>query len=477
MKRFFGLTVLALMGSSAFAGGILTNTNQSVQFVRTLSRNATIDIDAPYFNPAGTALLDDGLKLSFDWQMPIQERTTTCDLPYLKNHEYKGDIFVPFYPTLFVSWKKERLALSLNAGPIGGGGSASYDKGLASFEKSIAAIPLALNAKGYTTTGYDVDIQFKGGSVMYAGQIGVAYAISDKLSASVGARLTYVKNKYEGHIRDIKINPQVEAMGLKGDMISAPAFFSQAASAMKGAADQYAAAGMTNEAQEATVNYYTMQAYAAATSGMEVDASQSGLGVAPIIGLDYKVTDWLNLAARFEFNTKIELTNDSDAEHDGNGMFKDDSTFRKDVPGIFAAGADLSITDKFRTSLSFTYYLDKKADWEGREKLLDHNMYEFALGLEYDINSMLTLSCGYQRGITGATDEFQTDMDFSLNTNTFGLGGRINIGENLNIDFGYMLSTYDKVTVEKTDANTGLKYNESFDKINNTFALGVCYKF
>lgn len=477
-KKLICLFLVAMGATNLFAGGILTNTNQSVAFVRTMSRNASTDIDAIYFNPAATVKLSDGFNLSFNWQMPIQTRTTTCDLPYLNQKEYKGEIFVPFYPTLLMSWKREKLALSFNFAPIGGGGSAEYKSGLASFERQIAVLPLALSKNGIPTTKYDVDIQFEGGSIMYAGQLGAAYAITDKLSASVGVRLTYVKNNYKGYIRNIQINPTYPAMGLDGTkMMSAPMFFTQVAEAAGQAAQAYETAGDAQTAAQYKVTQMTMKGYAASTAGMEVDASQSGLGVAPIIGVNFQATDKLNLAARFEFNTKVELTNESGEGLDGNGMFKNDSTFRKDVPGILAIGAEYKFCDKFRASLSYTYYLDKQANWEGREKLLDHNMYELAGGIEYDINNMFTVSCGYQRGFTGATEEYQTDMDFSLNTNTYGIGGRVNFTDNLNIDFGYMLSVYEKATANRTDAATGMKYKETFDKVNNTFALGINYRF
>jgi hypothetical protein len=54
MKKFAVLIIgVFLLMNTAFAGGILTNTNQSAQFVRMLSRNASTDLDAVYFNPAG----------------------------------------------------------------------------------------------------------------------------------------------------------------------------------------------------------------------------------------------------------------------------------------------------------------------------------------------------------------------------------------------------------------------------------------
>lgn len=54
--------------STALAGGIVTNTNQSAQYIRTLNRNASTCIDAVYFNPAGLTMLGDGLHFSLSNQ-------------------------------------------------------------------------------------------------------------------------------------------------------------------------------------------------------------------------------------------------------------------------------------------------------------------------------------------------------------------------------------------------------------------------
>ena len=45
--------MLFAVASSAFAGGILTNTNQSVAFLKNPARDAAIGLDGVYSNPAG----------------------------------------------------------------------------------------------------------------------------------------------------------------------------------------------------------------------------------------------------------------------------------------------------------------------------------------------------------------------------------------------------------------------------------------
>ena len=65
--------------SSAFAGGLLTNTNQNAVFLRNPARDAVIAIDGVYSNPAGIAFLPKGFHLSLSWQSAIQKRQITSN--------------------------------------------------------------------------------------------------------------------------------------------------------------------------------------------------------------------------------------------------------------------------------------------------------------------------------------------------------------------------------------------------------------
>ena len=54
MKKILASFIVFTMTSvSAFAGGILTNTNQSIDFLRNPARDAAIGLDGVYSNPAG----------------------------------------------------------------------------------------------------------------------------------------------------------------------------------------------------------------------------------------------------------------------------------------------------------------------------------------------------------------------------------------------------------------------------------------
>lgn len=463
MKKQFLIFALAMGSVQVFAGGVITNTNQSTQFVRTVSRNASLDDDAVYFNPAATAQFSEGLHLSYSHQICIQKRTTTDDFPTLNNHEYEGNVFVPAFPNLYATRKKNNLALFFGFGPVGGGGSAEYEKGLASFERQISMMPGMItsmgSSMGLSASAYDVNINFTGTSILYGGRIGGAYSfLDDKLAVSLGVAAIYQKNAYKGSIKDIQLNPTCALLGMNGDMMPATTFFTTLSTALASLNPTMAA---------------TAAAYAGAVADKEVDAVQTGFGLAPIVGFNFKPDDRLNIGIKYEGRTKMELTNDT--KKDDTGMFTDDSTFRKDIPAIVSLGIGGNFTDKFRGSFSYTYYFDKNADWGGREEQMDKNTMDVAGSLEYDVIPLLTLSAGYSRSISGTSEEFQTDMDYALSSNAFGMGGRLNLSEKLKVDFGFMYVAYDKV--EKSSAFNNVSHTESFDRTNKSFSLGVSYAF
>lgn len=216
MKRLiFTLLLLSSSISLTFAGGIVTNTNQSGAWVRSMARSASVDVDAVFYNPAGTTHLEEGLHIQLNSQTISQKRTITNDLASLNMNEYEGDILTPVLPTLFVAYKTGDWTISGGFVIIGGGGSADYADGLPSFESEISTLPGALNdalgpvsaASGVdlNVSGYSADITFNGSSVYYGGQAGVAYKVNDMLSLAAGVRYVSISNSYEGHIKDISV--------------------------------------------------------------------------------------------------------------------------------------------------------------------------------------------------------------------------------------------------------------------------------
>ena len=137
MKRIFSTIVFASLALSTFAGGLLTNTNQHSAFVRNPARYASLETDAIYFNPAGTAFFGDGWRLSANWQMVWQNRDVKSALT---NKTYEGKVYVPCMPTVLASYTKGNWSFSGFFGIPGGGGNAQFNDGLPAFDAMGAGL-------------------------------------------------------------------------------------------------------------------------------------------------------------------------------------------------------------------------------------------------------------------------------------------------------------------------------------------------
>ena len=120
---------------------------------------------------------------------------------------------LPIYPGVYVAYNTGKLSFSAGFNPVGGGGGATYDNGLPSFEMGIADIVPGLSGAGIPTTQYSADIFFKGSSIYLGYQANIGYKINDMISVAAGVRIVSAKNTYNGYIKNISINPNYPAFG------------------------------------------------------------------------------------------------------------------------------------------------------------------------------------------------------------------------------------------------------------------------
>ena len=446
MKKHLIVGVLVLCCASMASAAIVTNFNQSAQYLRLLSRNASTDLDAVYYNPAGLTQLKDGFHIALYNQTIMQEKTVVNQFIFLNDSKYIGKVNVPFYPNFYAVYKKGPLALSFGFGPNAGGGSADYGTGLPSFETQIASIPALLTSMGLPTTKYSADIYFKGSSIYFGFQVNASYALSDFFSAAYGLRYIYATNTYEGHIQDILINPIHPLINPTGQMLPAPTIFT--------------AIGQP--------------AYAALTGNKVVDAKQTGTALTQIFSLNVRPLKELNISARYEFNTNLEVKNKT--TKDDTGMFPDGVISHSDIPAIFAIGVEYALMPQLRASFSYNLTLDKGAYWQGREKLVDSNSYDLAFSLEYDVTKSISVSAGYLRTKYGLSADYQEDSSFELSSHAFGVGGRLRLGEKLDIDLGGFLVNYQDFT--KTIAYPSIgAFPEKYQQTTAGFSIGLGYHF
>jgi len=220
MKKIILSAVLILLAVTAFADGLVSKSNQSAQYIRMLSRNASTGLDAFFYNPAGLTMLENGTYISVNNQFLLGEKNLTSGYTYLNDPEYSAEIRQMVFPTVLAAYKTGDLALSLGFVQAGGGGRAGYDQGFASFEipvsKAMFMIPNNTRTL-HEVQGYDADISFSGNSVYQGIQFGAAYQASKELSIYGGLRILPAKNVYEGSISNVQLK-------VSGEMVSAPAW-------------------------------------------------------------------------------------------------------------------------------------------------------------------------------------------------------------------------------------------------------------
>lgn len=508
--------LLLAMATSTQAGGLLTNTNQNIAFNRNFARVGAIGIDGVYFNPAGVAFLDQGFHLSLNFQNVYQTRqiTSAFSVPAFANTPYEypftlnggdktdgskfyeGKASVPILPSFQVAYNKDKWSFQAGFGLTGGGGKASFNEGLPSFERQIAILPTLINQQLPTfstllgqqetpATSYSMQSYMSGHQYNFGLQLGVAYKINENLSVFGGARFNYIYNKYEGNITnisaDVNGNSQnlYEYFGSKAKLLTEKAAALQAqAVAAKTQADAYqaqanAATDPTAKAQlQAAANQYAAGAQQASAGAKLVSAgadklnsskelvkdryvevSQRGWGITPILGIDYRTGKW-NFAARYEFTTKFNIENNT--KRDDTQKYENGVNTPNDIPGILALGAQYEILKNLRVMAGYNHYFDKDARMDNnKQRFLKHNTQEFLAGVEWDINPTVTVSAGGQRTLYGLGDgKYLTDLSFVTSSYSFGVGAKIKVAKNAHLNVAYFFTNYSKFTKNYEDAIT-----------------------
>ena len=258
------MAMTAIFATTAWAGGLMTNTNYHIAFDRMMARGASFDIDATFSNPAGLVWGHEGWQVSLNFQKPWQYR----DIELTANNKstlYEGKASAPIVPALFASYKKDKWAVSAMLGIVGSGGFVEYKDGVPMFNallgNTITTLTQGLNT---ATNGFapvvspdQFDSSMKGKQYIYGGQVNFSYKITDCFAAAVGMRVNYYDGYYRGHVK---------------------------------------------------ANHSTIGNLAS----LSLDVDQKGWGFTPIVSLAFHKGP-LTLTARYEFRTKINTKNETNS--------------------------------------------------------------------------------------------------------------------------------------------------------------------
>ena len=494
MKKINALlasVMLIAATTTATAGGILTNTNQSIDFLRNPARDAAIGLDGVYSNPAGVAFMPEGFYLGINWQYAHQTRTIESTNPVFalgkKNggqgvKTFEGVADAPCIPSIQAAYNKGNWSVQFNFSVPGGGGKCEFADGLGSFESVVGSIANQLSPLG--ATGYDMDGYMQGRQYYFGFQLGAAYKIQPNLSVYGGLRLLYGTATYKAKISNIMVNTANGYIDFGSFLQGAETTVDAGINQVNAGIAQYQAAGvpvpeaLTTKLAQLEGTKQSLNALQKYSQGVNLLCNQSSVGVAPIIGIDYKIGKF-NFAAKYEFKTQIHMLNESTvneaSEIPAVNKFRDGEKIDEDSPAQLAVGAMWNITDDVRLNLGYHHFFDKNVNWyNNTQDLLDGGTNEYLAGLEWDVTDKLTISGGTQFTRYQLTDQYMNDMSFVVNSNSFGFGFNYKASDKVTLKAAYFQTNYDHY---KRNDYPQAGVSDDFTRTNRVLGVGCELKF
>lgn len=534
-KIVLSLIAFTMTSVSAIAGGILTNTNQSVLFLKNPARDAAIGLDGVYSNPAGVAFMPEGFHVAFNWQYAHQTRTITSTNPVFalgkKNEgktmkQFQGVADAPIIPSLQAAYNKGNWSVQFNFSVPGGGGSCEFADGLGSFESVVGSIAskfmaldqTAAQLNGLTTmltplytmfgataptaisstgvSGYDMNSYMQGRQYYFGFQLGTAYKIKENLSVYGGLRLLYGSATYRARISNIMVKTGSAYEDFESFLPKVPAQMQECMTSAQQNLNfinqveghpAYATLPAETQAQLTAAKMALSQGIgsleqskgemaklAKYSEGVNLLSNQSSLGIAPIIGVDWKMNDKFNFAAKYEFKTQIRMENESTvfeaSEIGAVNKFRDSEKVNEDIPALLTIGARWNPIDAVNLNLGWHHYFDKNANWyNNSQDLLRGNTNEYLAGVEWDVTDKLNVSCGGQLTRYGLTDEYMNDMSFVVNSYSFGFGFSYKVKDHVTLSAAYFQTNYGNYNRENYPT-AGV--NDTYTRTNYVLGLG-----
>ncbi len=388
-------TLLAsLLSMTAYGASIDHIQTYAPEYLGNQAQNGAINGVSPYYNPAGTTQLEEGLYVNGGLQIAAGHEQSEY-----KGKEYKA-IFVQPVPNISLTKVNKNSSTYFTFSAIAGGGTLDYKHGVV----GTAIIP-DLVAKLNTNIimpdqnhAIKVDVlkgtKAKGSNLYGQMTLGRAYQVNDKLSLSGGIRFVHGIRSLKGHI------------GVR-------------AYTGKKFVDKMLYSALKNAHLEA-----------------DIDSKRTANGIGFVLGANYKVNEKWNIGMRYDSRVKLnfkakatekQITIPAIKGFEPIGFtsnlyypeYKDGVKQRRDLPAILAVGTTYQVTDKWMTGLSANYYFNKDAKMDGQKY---NNGFEVAFGNEYKLNEKWAVLASINYAKTGALKDSYNDIEYALDSFMLGTG-------------------------------------------------------
>ncbi len=483
MKKLLLLT--AILSSGLYAASIDHIQTYTPDYLANQAQTGMINGVSTYYNPAGLGRLEKGRYFHAGFQFAHGHEKMSYKE---KEHKAKLNQAIPNVALTFVD---EKGATFFNFGAIAGGGDLEYD--------GVSGVDVLTDLKQFKPLGiYDKGSTLKGSNKYEQITLGRSFNVDDNLSFSVAARVVHGTRKLNGNL-NIGANPTTQYKQAKVQQVTQEVSKAvDAATQGKGlSATQIAAikAQKTNEAL-AKLQQRVTDLSQHGLSG-DIDSKREAWGYGFQLGMNYKVSDKLNLAARYDSRVKMNFkakgheyqlqTTDIIGKNIGLSTFYPqytiNSKIRRDLPAILSVGASYKVTDNYLISGTGNFYFNHQAKMDrvkafgGHQHGVDYkNGWEVALGNEYKLNDKFTLIGSVNYADTGAKTASYNDTEYALNSVMLGGGIRYQYDESLAITTSVAHFIY-KGAEGNFKEKYGVAENQKYKKEITAIGLSITKKF
>lgn len=440
MKKRLGLLALAaVLSSSAYSASIDHIQTYTPEYLGNQAQNGMINNASVYYNPAGLVHLQNGTYFHAGIELAVGEEKMNYN-----GQELKADLLQPI-PNFAMYKVEDDSALFWTFGGIAGGGDLKYKDGVA----GTAVISDIANKLKILGELKDTGSSAEGKNIYAQTTLGKTWKIDDKLSLSAAGRVVYGVRKLKGNIN-------LKSSALPGGTLHA-----------------------------------------------DIDSERTAWGYGAQFGVNYKATERLNLAMRYDSRVKMNFKAKGSYNNVeivpvglnlGFGNFYPEyvpgTKTRRDLPAILAAGMSYKVTDNWIVALSGNYYFNKDAkmdriagsgklgalELKGVEAKYD-NGWELAVGTEYRLSPKWAVLGSINYADTGAKVSSYDDVEYALNSVTLGTGLKYNPDETTEWVFTVAHFFYDEEKGHYDSKYGGLVDNPTYDKSITAFGVSYTKRF